>query len=78
MIESRFEVNETDMKMQRIGEKMMDMGCKLDDHAKANMYSIVGNELSRAGELFARRFTDLNAEEKECVYEVARTMGFKC
>jgi len=75
---NRHEIKPEEMMMQRVGEKMMDLGCKLDDHVKANMYSVVGNLLANAGTLFVRRYEDFTDEEKKCVSEVARSMGIKC
>lgn len=75
MLESRYEVKPEELMMQRVGERMMDLGCKLQDHAKANMYSEVGNHLSRAGELFVKRYEDFTIEEKQCVSEVIKEMG---
>jgi len=77
-IMSTHEIKPEVMLMQRVGERMMDMGCKLDDHKKANMYSVVGNLLANAGTLFVRRYEDFTDEEKKCVSEVARSMGIKC
>ena len=31
---NRHEIKPEEMMMQRVGEKMMDLGCKLDDHVK--------------------------------------------
>lgn len=76
---NRFEVKKEERQLQDVGERMMDLGCKLDDHVKANEYSRIGNNLSNAGALFEKRYPkDFTEQELGYIHDVARSMGFKC
>lgn len=76
---NRYEVKPEDRQLQDVGERMMDLGCKLDDHVKANQYSIIGNHLSRSGALFEKRYPkDFTEQQLGYIHDVARSMGFKC
>ena len=78
-LEQRYEVKPEERQLQDVGERMMDLGCKLDDHVKANQYSIIGNHLANAGALFEKRYPkDFNEQQLSYIHEVARSMCFKC
>ena len=61
--------------MKEVGEKIMDLAVTEKDHAKANMMSIVGRDLSDAGTPFCRRFNKFSAEEQALVLECTEKLG---
>ena len=63
------------MLMKNVGEKIMDLAVTEEDHAKANMLSIIGKDLSMAGIPFARRFKDFTPEEQALVVECTDKLG---
>ena len=66
---SNYDPTEQQQIMKKVGETMMDYAATENDHKKANAMSIIGNDLSFIGTLFAKKMHEYNEDEIEIITE---------